>query len=158
MTRGVSAAFTTVANSTAAGEAPRYLLEITHADLVTPIRIVDDTDDLVHQGDTFTAYAFDIVIPDDTAGKLSRARLVIDNIGRELTQWLEASAGGQGAQARIIQVLRSAPDVVEWEMTLDFSNLAIDLLKCTWELGYEDLLGQQAIALTYRPDTAPGLF
>lgn len=152
-----TAAFREDVGSTS-GTAPLYLLEITHDQLAVPIRVVADTQDLISNGDTYTAYAFGISLPDDRAGQLPRANLVIDNLGQELTQWLDASGGGRGAQVRIMQVMRDAPDVIEYETTLDLLNVGQSLARISGELGYDDTLNQAGLAATYRPDNCPAIF
>lgn len=140
------------------GEAPVILLEITHPDLSAPIRVAQDNADIVCQGNVFAAFAFEIDLPDDQDKQTPRARLAMDNVGRELTQWIEASNGGEGAQVRVMQVMRSDPDVVEWEATLDLSNVEMDVRRVTGELGFEDLLNKPGVLLRYDPQTAPGIF
>jgi len=158
MPKSVSNIYKETVNSTGAAEAPLIALEITHPDLVTPIRVVNDNQDLVHLTETFVAMAFRIDLPTDEDRGLPQARLAVDNVGREMMQWLEASDGGAGAKVRIIQLLRSAPDTVEWEITMDLSNVKATMLEVTGRLGFEDLLNRPGVTLTYRPDTAPGLF
>lgn len=145
-------------NATSADEVPLLLLEITHLDLSQPIRVVNDNQNLESNGDLFVAMAFRAALPDDMENQMPRAQLAVDNIGRELTDWLDQSGGGEGAQVRMMQVLRSAPDVIEWEVTLDLSNVRMNMLEVTGELGFEDLLNKPGIPMTYRPDTAPGLY
>lgn len=145
-----------VGNTT--GEEPVYLLEITHDQLAVPIRVVNDTDDLVSNGDTYIAFAFRVSLPTDVDRELPRATLSIDNVGRELTQWLDDSAGGQGAQVTIRQVMRDDPDTVEFEITLDLLNVSQTPLEVRGELGYDDTLNLAGLPITYRPDVAPGLF
>jgi hypothetical protein len=140
------------------GEAPVVLLEITHPDLEAPIRVAQDNQDLLHQGNLFVAFAFEIDLPDDQDKQTPRASIAMDNVGRELTQWLEASDGGDGAQVRVMQVMRSDPDVVEWEVTLDLSNVSMDVRRVTGDLSFEDLLNRPGVLLRYDPQTAPGLF
>jgi len=158
MPKSYTAAYQGVINSTGASEAPLLLLEITHPDLPAPIRVVNDNQDLTHNGDLFTALAFEATLPDEPEEGMPRAQLSVDNVGKEMVGWLEASGGGQGAQVRMMQVLRSAPDVVEWEVTLDLNNISIDMLRVRGTLTFEDLLNRPAVALTYRPDVAPGLY
>lgn len=158
MPKSVSTTYQEKVNSTGANESPLTALEITHVDLATPIRIINDNQDLVHLGDTFAAMAFRITLPDDSDGGLPRAELSVDNVGKEMMQWIESSAGGQGAQVRIIQLLRSIPDTVEWEITMDLTNVKATMFEVTGTLGFDDLLNKPAVTLTYRPDTAPGLF
>ena len=140
------------------GAAPVMLVEIDHPDLAAPIRVAQDTADVACQGNTYVAFAFDIDLPDDMDRQAPRARIAIDNAGRELTQWLEASNGGEGATARIMSVQRADPDVIEWEATLNLSDVEMDLHRVSGSLGYEDLLSKPGVALSYRPDTAPGIF
>ena len=140
------------------GEAPLTLLEISHPDLGAPIRVVADTQDLVHLGDVFVALAFDIELPDEMAHQAPRASLAVDNVGRAMTDWIEASNGGEGATVRIMQVMRDDPDVVEWEAALDLSNVSMTRQRITGSLGFEDLLNRPGVLMRYDPRTAPGLF
>lgn len=157
MTRSYTAAAKAEFNSTS-GDAPLYLLEISHSALTEPIRVVNNTEDIVSNGETFIALGFRISLPEDFEGRVPKARLTVDNVGRELTQWLEIAGGGEGASVRLMQVMPSAPNVVEWEITLELANVSIDTWQVSGELGYEDLLGKPAVPLTYRPDTTPGVF
>jgi hypothetical protein len=140
------------------GEAPRVLLEITHPQLGAPIRVVNDTQDLVSNGNTFIAMAFRVSLPDDFAQQLPRARIAIDNIGRELTQWLEASNGGAGAAVRMMQVMPDTPDVLECDYTLDLLNVRQNMIEVSGDLGYEDTLNRPGMVATYRPENTPGIF
>jgi hypothetical protein len=158
MPKNYSANFKETIHATSAAEAPLILLEITHADLAQPIRVVNDNLDLVHAGDTYTALAFRVMPPDDLSEGQPRAAIAIDNIGRELTQWLELSGGGQGATVRMIQVLRSDPDTVEWEVTLDLADVQVNMLEVTGTLSFDDILNLPAVPLSYRPDVSPGIF
>lgn len=158
MPRDYSAAFRRRINATAAEEAPLILLEISHPTLATPVRVVNDTQNLTSNGQLFVAVAFEIQLPDDIEGQMPRARLAIDNVGRELVEPIEHSGGAQGAQVRVMQVLRSQPDVIEWEATLDMRNIEMAQAQITAELGYEDILNRPAIAVRYDPASSPGLF
>jgi len=140
------------------GEEPLYLMEITHPQLEIPVRVVRDTVDLVSNGETFVAFAFDIQLPDDVAGQLPRCPIRIDNVGRELTQWLDASSGGIGSQVRVMQVMRDDPDTIEFDVTLDLLNVKQSSAFVTGDLGYENTLGMPALIASYRPDNTPGIF
>lgn len=218
MARKYSKKFKETTASTSAAEVPLLLLEITHADLVEPIRVVNDNDDFPYgvasiwkpntayalnatitptlyngryykctvagtsgatepawlttltqtqadgtitwrcEGNQFKALAFRAMLPDEMEGQLPRARLAVDNVGKELTNWLEASGGGEGAQCRMMQMLRSDPATIEWDITLDLTNLKTTFAEVNGDLGFEDLLNRPGIPLSYRPDTAPALF
>ena len=195
MPRDYSPAARRQLNATSAEADLVIALEITHAELEVPVRVVNDNQNLtvvVNVGGVpteieFIACPFDIVLPDDVSGQTTTARLSVDNIGRELTEWLEYSRGGKGAKVRILQLMRSygghyreydfgeyatgyfAEDYVEgidistWrpfemDITLDMDSIAIDNLTVSAELGFRRSGGAPAVAMRYTPKTAPGLF
>ena len=141
-----------------AGEEPVVLIEITHPQLAQPYRVVNDAQDLVSNGNNYTACGFEVTLPDDVAGSMPRAPIAIDNIGGELRAWLDASLGGRDASMRMMQVMRGTPNVIEQEFTLDLLNTRMGMDRIQGELGYENVLDQPALAATYTPETAPGLF
>lgn len=153
-----SAAANKKINAVSADELPVLLLEITHPDLAVPIRVINDNADIIFETNQYVALAFRASLPDDIAGKLPRATLTVDNVGKEMVSWLEGSAGGQGAQCRLVQILRSDPATIEWEITMDLDNLTINMLEVSGELGFDDLLNKPGVTLVYRPSVAPGLF
>lgn len=134
------------------------LLEITHPALSVPIRIVDDVQNVTSNGDEYTALPFRVSLPDDLSGQMPQATLEVDNVGQELTTWLEVSGGGQGAKCRIMQILRSEPDVIELDITLDLTQLSINNEVVTGKLGFVNILGKTAVVVTFTPTTAPGLW
>lgn len=145
--------------ATSAEEPLLAMVEITHADLGdTPIRVVNDTQPLVSRGQTFLACLFEVTLPDDVDGQIPQARLEVDNVGRQLTQWLEVSRGGQGARCRLIYVLRSDPDLYDVDLSMDLSGLKINNLRASGDLGFKHTLGQPGVAKTFTPATAPGLW
>lgn len=158
MPRTYSAAYNRKANATGADESPLILLEIDHPDFDVPARVVNDNLDLTSNGHLFVAIAFEITLPDDMEGQMPRARLAIDNVGAELVTPIEESNGAEGATVRVMQVLRSTPDVIEWEATLDMRNIEMTNLKVSAELGYEDILNRPAVAIRHDPFSSPGLF
>jgi hypothetical protein len=145
-------------NATGADEVPCVLLEITNAALPQPIRVVNDNLDITLNGDLYVAFPFDVALPDDTQGKLPRAKLAMDNAGEDLTEWLDLSRGGAGSSVRFIQVLRSNPDNIEWEITMDLTNVDVTWTQVSGDLGFENLINQAAVCMAYTPETAPGLY
>lgn len=153
-------------------------LEITHPDLAAPVRVVNDSQSLlvtINVGGVatqveFVACPFDITFPDDVDQQIPKATLSVSNIGRELTQWLEVSRGGRGAQVRILQCLRSYAESYTptidintwnpWEMDikLDMSGITIDNQVVSAELGYKRTAGIPAVAVRYDPASSPGMF
>lgn len=145
-------------NATSANDPILLLLEIDHPDLASILRVTNNNEDVTHLTNVFTALPFEITPPDDLSQGQPRAQLVVDNVGRVMTQWIEDSGGGDGATVRLIQILHSDPDTIEWEVTMNLYNVSMDMLRVTGTLAFEDFLNMPGVTVTYRPETAPGLF
>lgn len=158
MARQYSAAYKSTLAAVNAPEAPLVLLEIDHPDLTDPVRVVNDTQDLTSNGNLFVACPFRCTLPDDFENQLPRATLSVDNIGRDLVYWIETSAGGEGSTVRFMQVMRSRPNLVEWEITMSLTNVVVNMLEVSGQLGFENLFNRPAVHLAYRPENSPGLF
>ncbi len=133
-------------------------LEIRHPAVADPVRVVNDTEDRTIEGNRYVALRFDARLADDVEGQAPQAELAIDNVGRDLTQWLEAAGGGTGATVRVLQVLDIDDPPVEWELTMDLAGVAVDAERVTARLGFDPLLGRAAVTLRHDPQTSPGLF
>ena len=133
-------------------------LEIRHPAIAQPVRVINDTVGRTIEGNDFVALRFDARLADDIEGQAPQAELAIDNVGRALTQWIEAAQGGIGASVRVLQVLDTDDPPVEWEITLDVAGMAVDQERVSARLGFDPLLGRSAVTLRHDPQTSPGLF
>lgn len=156
--RTYSSEFVSTISGISPEELPLIALEIAHAALPEPVRVVNDSQDLISGGHTFIAAPFRFVLPDDQESQAPRASLAISNIGKELMQWIESSNGAKGATVRIMQIMRSRPEVIEYETTMGLSNVSADLREVSAGLTYDNLLARPSVSLAYRPDTHPGVF
>ncbi|WP_434359922.1 DUF1833 domain-containing protein [Parasalinivibrio latis] len=158
MPRNYSKAAKTNLNAVSAADPMPVLIEIHHASFSEPARLVADTDDLVHQGDLYTALPVEVSLPEEGEGRAPQARLVLDNVGRVLTEAIDNTRGLEGGFCRILQVMRSHPDHVEWQTDLDVMQARVDQQVAELVLGYEDFLNKAAVTVYYTPETSPGLF
>lgn len=158
MARAYSAQFKSTLAEVSGEEAPYILLEISHPLLSEPVRVINDTQDLTSNGHLYIGCPFKCVLPDDFEGQLPKARLSIDNVGRDLMYWIEASSGGLGSTVKFMQVMRSRPDTIEWTINMNLYNVSVTMQEISAELGFENLFSRPAISLQYRPDNSPGIF
>ena len=133
-------------------------LEIRHPAVAAPVRVINDSEERRIEGSRYIALRFDARLADDVEGQAPQAELGIDNVGRELTQWIEAAGGGTGATVRVMQVLDIPDPEVEWELTMDVAGMQLDAERVTARLGFDPLLGRAAVTLRHDPQTSPGLF
>lgn len=73
-------------------QGPLMLLEVSAPSMPEVLRIVNDNVNWTSNGKEFIAAPFGFQLPDDVSGQAPRAQLVIDNIGRALTEDLEGLA------------------------------------------------------------------
>ena len=158
MTRAYSAAYKSTLSAVSSLEAPLVLLEINHPLLPQPVRVINDMQDLESNGNLFIACPFKCILPDDYESQLPKAKLAVDNVGRELMYWIETSNGGQGSTVRFMQIMRSRPDLIEWEITMNLYNVNVTMQEVTADLGFDNLFSRPAISIQYRPDNSNGIF
>lgn len=133
------------------------LIEITQADLAVPIRVVNDTTSLDHNGDIYEAFPFRITLPADEE-RSSRATIQIDNVSSELMRWLELSRGGPGAELTIRVVSRATPNIEEAKFMMDLQNISVDRYTVSAQLAYKDIINQPGVPFTYSNFNTPALF
>ncbi len=161
--RGAAARWRRAARALAPARALVAAVEISHPLAPAPARAVNDTRAHILDGVAFPALRFGVRIADDREGQPPRAELWIDNVGRPLTQWIEAARGAAGARARILQASADpadpdAPSIVEWERTLELRDVRIDRARVTARLGAPSLRGRAAVIARHDPARSPGLF
>jgi len=146
------------AQSLSAPETPLILVTVTHALLAEPLRFVNDNQDIVSNGNNYLAGSMSITLPDDQDGQTPAAQIEIGNVSRRLSPWFERTHGARGTLVTLTQILRSTPDFIEDEVTLDLRNVVVTPLKLSGHLGFDDILNKAGTSYTYRPETSPGLF
>lgn len=144
-----------------AGRSEIYAVELTHPALPDPARFVRDTVAHTIEGEPYAPVAFNHKRADDAPQKISAAQITVDQVGRPLMAWVEASGGGRGAHARMMQVAPPEPggeSEVLWSQ-----RLPVSIAKGTNEFFTLGLVGniharKRAVQLRYTPTTAPGIF
>lgn len=158
MSRVKSTRFRQAAQAVSAAELPLVLIEITHVLSATPMRFVNDVQDVMSNGHNYLATSFNFVWPDDQDKQTPRAQLQIANARGDVGAFFERTHGGRGAVLTVLQIMRSAPDYIEDQLVLDLKNVEVTTQTVSGQLGYDDVLIRPGTPYTYRPESAPGLF
>jgi len=140
MSRTLSSTLIGAAFAQETAEIPLMLLEISESTIDT-IRLVNDKGaDIVSNGETYTKYPYQIIIPPvDSKNEVPRVQVTIDCVDLAIKNTLRSLATTIDVKAAMI--LQSDPDTIEagwYEFTLkDFSWNSIVI---TGTLGFEDIL------------------
>lgn len=140
------------------GEVWLACVTIDHPSMATPIRVVNDQQDLVRTEGTFIGFPFMISLPADAEDDLPEVGIKIDNVDQTIIQELRSFSSGFTVKLEI--VLASSPNTVE-AGPFDFvlKDVQYNRLEIQGRLGYEvDLLNDGFPAMSFNPNTARGMF
>lgn len=146
----------------AEGRLPLVGLEIAHSDLAATIRVVDNNEDAVLDGVTYTAFPFDLTLPSSLDDAPPRARLRVDNVSREIGQAVRSISTPATVTIRVARVEEPVTHpptaVVEAEFpALRLLNVTVTAASVEGELALEDLIREPFPAHTFSPAQFPGL-
>jgi hypothetical protein len=157
MPRSLSTTLQSAANAEETSEVFLILLKIDHADLPAPTRLVNNTQDIVSNGDTYTAYPFELTLPDSDPERPPEVTVTIDNVAQDLIANLRSVSGPLSIDLSV--VLASGPDAIE------IGPIALEMTFADWDAGvirgrlaYPELLDEPYPADTFNPALYPGIF
>jgi len=157
MSRSLSSTFKAAIFSQETAEVFLVLLELDHADLAAPLRVVNNYENITSNGEVYIGYPFSISIPDETEDAMPIVKLTIDNVDRSI---VEAVRTCTSAPAIVVSVvLASAPDTIEagpFDLTLRAATY--DALSVSGEIRADDILNEPWPGVIITPQNFPGLF
>jgi hypothetical protein len=133
------------------------LLTINHSDLGSPIYVVNNTEDVVSNGNTFLGYPFYFELPGEDAESLSQVTLTITNVDKLLVAGVRSIATPLDVKLQV--VLASDPNTIEaGDFDMKVRDVTYDALTLSGRCNFNDLLNEPYPAGTYTPADYPGLF
>lgn len=131
------------------------LVKISHGDLVSAIRVVNNIEAIEHDGETYVGLPFEIELPDE-GDRPGEARLSVDNVDRRIVEAVRTISTPPSVTIKV--VLASQPDVIEYQLDgLTMRDVSYDAATVQGYLRYEDL-STENVADIIVPSRFPGLF
>lgn len=140
------------------GQGMLALLSIEHPALSGPVHIVNDTRAIESNGVPYVALPYSLTLPNDKSKEVPRARLQMDNVGRDITAELERLPPGASLQATLRVIYRALPDTYIYEFVSPLSGVKVDQATVTAAMGPDDIMRRPCTLLRFDPVTAPGLY
>lgn len=138
-------------------EAIFFLITIDHPDFTNPIRLVNNTTDIVSNGDTYNAFPFEITLPIDDPERESYSMIKIENVSLEINALLRPLASSPTVELSVI--FSSSPDTIEiGPFNFLLRDYRYNAQSIEGTLAYEDTLNETLPAHTFNPNEFPGLF
>lgn len=154
--RNLSAAAKQAIFAQETGEVFLHLLEISH-DSIETLRFVDNTEQIVSNGDTYLPYAFRIALPGEFDDQLPTVHLEIDNVDRVILEGIRALPSSPSIRMAVI--LASSPDTIEaGPFTFTLKAVDYDAMSISGTLAFEDTLNEPYPFVRFSPGLFPGIF
>ena len=132
------------------------LLTLSHPSFST-IRLVNNTEDVVSRGNTYTSFPMTIRTPSDDGESTREALIEFDNASLELIDELRTVT--TPIDAKIEVILFSDPDAVQISYEeLKIKSISYDQTKIAARLFMDDFLNIELTSEKYSPINYPGLF
>lgn len=160
MSRSLSSAMTAMASAQETGQVLLALITITHSSLAGgPLRLVQDLQPLTSNGLLYTAFPFQIRLPDDTDDGPATVLLTIDNVDRSILVAIRSLAPNSPPTVDVQLVLASQPNTVEIEILgLTLRSITGDAIQIEGELRMDEEDIAPFPEGSFTPQDFPGLF
>jgi hypothetical protein len=133
------------------------LLTISGTGIPTPLRFVNNSEDVVSNGNTHLAYPFQISLPDEREDSPAQVTLIIDNIDQSIVAGIRLLTKPPKITLEVI--LASDPDTVEagpFEFSLN--GVEYNAITVTGTLAFEEVLNEPYPCDSFDPTRFPGLY
>jgi hypothetical protein len=157
MSRNISNTARIAINAPQTDQVFLVILTIDHPDLSSPMRVVNNKQSVISNGETYIATAFSFIPPAQEDGVISNSQLSIDNVDRLMVQVIRTISSPADISASII--LADSPDVVEagpWDFKL--RDVTYNRETVSGELVYASYLRDNLGTIKYKNINFPGLF
>ena len=128
------------------------------------LRVVDDKQNIVSNGNTYVACGFTVLLPDQTTDGNKTCRLQIDNADISIYKAIKSAVIQSRNEKKEITctaavIMASEPDnYIEGPLNFILRNINADVNAVTGELYDSYMHDKKFTTLTYNPNDFPGLF
>jgi hypothetical protein len=133
------------------------LITLNHSSFSAPIRLVNNSVDIISRTNTFTAFPVRITLPADDGETAREVSIEFDNVSRELIN--EIRQVTDSIDVTLEMVLASIPDEVQIELAeLKIYSISYNKTTINAKLAFDTFLNIEMDAEKYTPTNFPGLF
>lgn len=134
-----------------------FLITLSHDDLLNPIRVVNNVENINSRGMEFTAFPFDLILPQDDGDTLPQVIISLSNVDLSLVDEIRSLNSSLDVTLEI--VLASNPSYVEMSIEgMKTISVQYDAQKIEATCQIEDVLNLVFPKDSYLPSNFPGLF
>ena len=127
MRTSLSAAFSAALLPPGSDEIGISLLTIEHPSFSQIYRVCDNNEDVISNGETYKAYAFELAFIDETEGEIPSHAVVLDNTDLSIFEAIRTADATQSIKISHQFVLASDPDYNQLSRTIKYTVASIDV-------------------------------
>ena len=145
MSRAVSATFLQKVFAQETSEIFLCILQIDHDDLDTPIRIVNNTENITIGGYEYIGFPFQLSMPGDVEDQLPAVNISIDNVDRTIVEAVRTISSPPTVYLSVIMVSNTTPNTGSVErgpIELTLRQAEYDALIVSGNLEPHDILSE----------------
>lgn len=133
------------------------LITLEHSSFPSPIRLVNNTEDIVSRGNTFVSFPMKIKLPMDDGESAREVQIVFDNVSLELIDEIRSVTTSIGVTMEL--VLASIPDQVQMSLDeLKIATISYNKTQVVAKLILDSFLTTEVTCERYNPSNYPALF
>lgn len=133
------------------------LLTLSHPSFPSSIYLVNNTENIVSNGNTFLAFPMKIVLPRDDGETTREVNIEFDNVSLELIDELRTVT--DFIDVKLEMVLASDPDFVQMSIEeLKIQSVSYNKSRVSARLFMDSFLNTELTSEKYSPTNYPGLF
>jgi hypothetical protein len=134
-----------------------FLLTLNHTDLTNPILVVNNTENITSNGNVYTAFPFNLVLPQDDGESLPQVVITLSNVSLEFIDEIRGLNGALDVKLDVI--LASSPNTIEMSIDgMKTYTISYDAQNIQATCQIEDVLNMSFPNELYLPSNFPGLF
>ena len=135
------------------------LITLSHPSFPSDVRLVQNTENVVSRGNTYTAFPVRITLPADDGETTRQCSIDFDNVSLELISMFRTLDSGERIGVKLEMVLASMPDLVQISLDeLKVGGITYNKDVISAKLVMDDFLNTELTSEKYTPSNYPGLF
>lgn len=135
------------------------LMTLSHSTFAAPIRLVNNTQNIISRGETYSSFPATITLPVDDGEKARGVAIEFDNVSLELLDEIRSVNSSEQIQVKLEMVLASIPNEVQMSLEeLKIGAVSYNKSRIKADLIIDNFLSTELTSERYTPTVYNGLF
>lgn len=135
------------------------LITLSHPSFPQDLRLVNNQENIVSNGNTFQAFPVRIQLPVDDGETVKEVLIEFDNVSLELIDEIRSVSSSERIGVKLEMILASLPNDIQISLEdLYILNITYNATIIQARIGLDDFLSTELTSEVYSPSNFPGIF